>query len=141
MEDILKAAITLMIRGKIYEGKTVFLNMLQYTVNLVYDHRKYDSYEGKNNRCLCLFTHIWKIAVKQRCTSVHCPMNNKEVNEYLSTFSFSSCRENLNEVFPKPETQVRSMVLKGVQVMLTISLQCNSLSQIHSSVYFRLKIL
>ena len=30
--------------------------------------------------------------------------------------------------------------LKGVQVMETISLQCNSLYQIHSSVYFRLKI-
>ena len=30
--------------------------------------------------------------------------------------------------------------LLGVQVMATISLQCNSRSQIHSSVYFRLKI-
>ena len=30
--------------------------------------------------------------------------------------------------------------LKGVQVMETISLQCNSPSQIHSSVYLRLKI-
>ena len=28
----------------------------------------------------------------------------------------------------------------GVQVMATISLQCNSLSQIHPSVFFRLKI-
>ena len=31
--------------------------------------------------------------------------------------------------------------LSGFQVMATIGLQCNSLSQIHSSVYFRLKIL
>ena len=30
--------------------------------------------------------------------------------------------------------------LSGVQFMAIISLQCNSLSQIHSSVYFRLKI-
>ena len=30
--------------------------------------------------------------------------------------------------------------LSGIQVMAIISLQCNSLSQIHSSVYFRLKI-
>ena len=30
--------------------------------------------------------------------------------------------------------------LKGVQVMATFNLQCNSLSQIHSSVYFRLKV-
>ena len=29
---------------------------------------------------------------------------------------------------------------KGVQVMATFNLQCNSLSQIHSSVYFRLKV-
>ena len=30
--------------------------------------------------------------------------------------------------------------LKGVQVMAAINLQCKSLSQIHSSVYFKLKI-
>ena len=30
--------------------------------------------------------------------------------------------------------------MKVVQVMATINLQCNSTSQIHSSVYFRLKI-
>ena len=30
--------------------------------------------------------------------------------------------------------------MKGVQVVAIISLQCNSLYQIHSSVYFRLKI-
>ena len=42
VEDTLKAAVTLMIKGKIYEGKTVFLNMLQSTVNLAYDHGKYD---------------------------------------------------------------------------------------------------
>ena len=30
--------------------------------------------------------------------------------------------------------------LPGVQVMATISLQCNGLSEIYSSVYFRLKI-
>ena len=102
----LKAAITLMIRGKIYEGKTMFLNMLLSTVNLAYNDHKYDCYGGENNRCLCLFTHIWKIAVKQRCTSIHCPVINKEVTKYLSSFSFSSCTENLNEVFPKPQTQV-----------------------------------
>ena len=28
--------------------------------------------------------------------------------------------------------------MKGLQIMATINLQCNSLSQIHSSVYFRL---
>ena len=31
--------------------------------------------------------------------------------------------------------------LPGVQVIATISLQCNGPSQIHSSVYFKLKIL
>ena len=30
--------------------------------------------------------------------------------------------------------------MKGVQVMETINLQCNSPSQIHSGVYFRLKL-
>ena len=33
-----------------------------------------------------------------------------------------------------------SYVLSGVQVLETVSLQCNSLSQIHLSVYFRLKM-
>ena len=106
VEDTLKAAITLMIRGKIYEGKTMFLKMLESTVNLEYNHRKYDCYGGENNRCLCLFTHIWKIAVKQKCMSVHCPVNGKDITKYLSSFSFSSCAENLNEVFPNPQTQV-----------------------------------
>lgn len=32
----LKAAVTLMIRGKIYDGKTVCLNMLKSVVNLVH---------------------------------------------------------------------------------------------------------
>ena len=39
--------------------------------------------------------------------------------------------------------QYRLCILKlmqGLQVMATISLQCNGLFQIHSSVYFRLKI-
>ena len=98
VEDTLKAAVTLMIRGKIYEGKTVFLNMLQSAVNLAYDHGKYDCYGGENDKCLCLFTHIWKIVVKQRCTSVHCPVNNREVTEYLSSFLLASCTGNLNEL-------------------------------------------
>ena len=35
---------------------------------------------------------------------------------------------------------ISESLCKGVQVMATINLQCNSLSKIHSSVYFRLKI-
>ena len=30
--------------------------------------------------------------------------------------------------------------MKGVQVMITVNLQCNSLSQINSSAFYRLKI-
>ena len=30
------------------------------------------------------FTHIWKIVIKQRCTSVHCPVNNTEVTKYVA---------------------------------------------------------
>ena len=80
--------------------------MLESTVNLEYNHCKYDCYGGENNRCLCLFPHIWKIAVKQKYTSVHCLVNGKDITKYLSSFSFSSCAENLNEAFPKPQTQV-----------------------------------
>ena len=86
VEDTLKAAVTLMIRGKIYEGKTVFLNMLQSAVNLAYDHCKYDCYGGENDKCLCIFIHILKVVVKQRCTSIHCPVNNKESAKYFSSF-------------------------------------------------------
>ena len=39
-----------------------------------------------------------------------------------------------------PNMKVYANHLKGVQVMATIILQCNSPSQIHSSVYFRLAI-
>ena len=82
----LKATITLMIRREIYESKTMFLNMLLSTVNLAYNDHKYDCYGGENNRCLCIFTQIWKIAVKQRCMSIHCPVINKEVTKYLPAF-------------------------------------------------------
>ena len=102
-EDTLKAAITLMMKGKVYEGKTVFLHMLKSAVNLLYDHQRYDCYGGENDKCLCLFTHIWKVVVKQRCTSLHCPANNTEVTKYLSSFSMASCTEDL---FPQPGTQV-----------------------------------
>ena len=103
VEDTLKAAITLMMKGKIYEGKTVFLQMLSSAVNLPYDHQRYDCYGGENDKCLCLFTHIWKVVVKQRCTSLHCPANNAEVTKYLSSFAMESCTEDL---FPQPGNQV-----------------------------------
>ena len=77
--------------------------MLLSTINLPYDHRRYDCYGGENDKCLCLFTHIWKIVVKQRCTSLHCSANNAEVTRYLSCFAMTSCAE---DPFPKPGTQV-----------------------------------
>ena len=103
VEDILKAAITLMMKGKIYEGKIVFLCMLCSAVNLPFDHQRYDCYGGENNKCLCLFTHIWKVVVKQRCMSFHSLANNAEVTKYLSSFAMESCTEDL---FPQPGTQV-----------------------------------
>jgi len=77
--------------------------MLSSTVNLPYDHQRYDSYGGENDKCLCLFTHVWKIVVKQRCTSLHCPANNAEVTKYLSSFAMASYTE---DQFPQPGTQV-----------------------------------
>ena len=104
VEDTLKAAISLMMKEKVYEGKTVLLQMLLSTINLPYDHRRYDCYGGENDKCLCLFTHIiMKIVVKQRCTSLHCPANNAEVTRYLSCLAMTSCAE---DPFPKPGTQV-----------------------------------
>ena len=61
---------------------------------------KYDCFGGENNRCLCLFTHIWKLVIKLKCTSEHCPNHNTEVTKYPSTFSFSSGLDNFNEIFP-----------------------------------------
>ena len=102
VEDTLKASITLMMKGKVYEGKTVFLHTLSSAVNPPYDHQRYDCYGGRNDKCLCLFTHIWKTVVRQRCTSLHCPANNAEVPKYLSSFAMVSCTEDL---FPQPRTQ------------------------------------
>ena len=102
VEDTLKASITLMMKGKVCEGKTVLLRTLSSAVNLPYDHQRYDCYGGRNDKCLCLFTHIWKTVVRQRCTSLHCPANNAEVTKYLSSFAMVSCTEDL---FPQPGTQ------------------------------------
>ena len=93
-----------MMQGKVYEEKTVFLRMLSSTINLPYDHQRYDCYGGENDKCLCLFTHIWKIVVKQRYTSLHFLANNAEVTRYLSCFGMTSCAK---DPFPQPRTQVR----------------------------------
>ena len=102
-ENSLKAAIVLMNKGKLDEGKTLFLHLLQSRLNLTISQEnnlKYDCFGGENNRCLCLFTHIWKLVIKLKCTSEHCPNHNTEVTKYPSTFSFSSGLDNFNEIFP-----------------------------------------
>ena len=64
-ENTLKAAIMLMLKGKVSEGKTLFLHLLQSSLNLTINGSKYNYFGGENDRCLCLFTHIWKLIVKQ----------------------------------------------------------------------------
>jgi len=99
-ENSLKAAIILMDQGKLHEGKTLFLRFLQSRLNLPREKLKYDCFGGENNRCLCLFTQIWKLVIKVKCTSRFCPNKNREVTKYPSTFSFTSTLDNLDEIFP-----------------------------------------
>ena len=70
---------------------------------------KIESFQGEfkvsllslwNDRCLCLLTHIWRLAIKMKCTSKYCPNQNAEVTKYPSTFSFNSELNNLRESFP-----------------------------------------
>ena len=64
----------------LYGRKVTFLHLLQSSLNLSLDKSKYDCFGGENNRCLCLFTHIWKFAIKQR---KFCPNRNKEVTKSI----------------------------------------------------------
>jgi len=100
VENSLKAAIVLMDEGKFLEGKTIFLHLLQSRLNLFKKDSKYDCFGGENDRCLCLLTHIWKLAIKMKCTSKYCPNQNTEVTKYPTTFSFTSELDNLRENFP-----------------------------------------
>ena len=101
-ENTLKAAIMLMLKGKVSDGKTLFLHLLQSSFNLTINGSKYDCFGGENDKCLCLFTHIWKLIVKQKCTSEYCPNQNKEITKYPSTFSFHTKLDNLQQLFPEP---------------------------------------
>ena len=100
VENSLKAAITLMDQGKLCEGKTLFLHMAQRYLNLSRTNMKYDCFGGENNKCLCLFTHVWKLVIKAKCTSRFCPSHTKEVTKHPSTFSFAPTLDNLDELFP-----------------------------------------
>ena len=101
-ENTLKAAIILMKQGKLQGegGGTLFLHLLQSRLNLDRENSKYDCFSSENSRYLRLFTHIWKLVIKLKCTSKYCPNQNAEVIKCPSTFSFNSQLDNLNEVFP-----------------------------------------
>ncbi|XP_065887174.1 uncharacterized protein [Dysidea avara] len=60
-ENSLKAAIVLMNKGKLDEGKTLFLHLLQSRLNLTISQEnnlKYDCFGGENNRCLLVHTYL-----------------------------------------------------------------------------------
>lgn len=55
-EDVLKAGVKLMLAGKIYEGRTLVLNLIVSKLNLEYVDEKYNCYGNEYDKCLC---HIW----------------------------------------------------------------------------------
>ena len=106
VENVLKAGITLMLAGKMSEGKTTILSFVKSKLNLNYNGIKYDCYGGEYDKFLCLLKHIWKFIIYQKCTSPHCPYPD-EVARCISSHSFSSTEsaslpEQLDCLFPKP---------------------------------------
>ena len=58
MEKNLKAAILLMQKGSIKEGKSLILKTVQARLNLQYRNGKYNFYGSEHSSILCLFSHV-----------------------------------------------------------------------------------
>ena len=107
IENALKACITLMKKGSINEGKSLILKMAHTKLNYGRTgNKKLDCYGNEYSAFLCLFSHIWKMQVKQQCTSPHCPSNNIVTERYQTTFSLPSSLsgnfKDINTIFPLP---------------------------------------
>ena len=94
-EDTLKASIRLMLQGKINEGKRVILSFVSSCINLPLLGQQYNFHGTEYNMFLCLFSHVWKIIIRQRCISPHCPGNNQEVVRHSAAFTFTTMEYHL----------------------------------------------
>ena len=113
LECAIKGGIKLMLEGKMFEGRTLILDLIASKLNFERVGEKCNCYGGEYSNLLCLFTHIFKLVVVQKCTSQFCPRKGKEVTRYISSFSFSSqestsipfCNQ-LRSLFPIPGDMV-----------------------------------
>ena len=78
-------------QGNISEGRSLILKDAHSELN--YGHSgngKFNYYSSENNALLCLFSHVWKMQVEQKCTSTYCPNNTAVVIWFQTTFSVPS---------------------------------------------------
>ena len=89
VEDNLKSSILLMLDGALEKGRTHILEYFhsRLDIQLSSKAKKYDFFGDEYSRCLCLFSHVWKLTVQLACDSPHCP--NQVTTRFPSTFSFS----------------------------------------------------
>lgn len=104
IENALKAAILLMQKGNIKEGKSLILKAAHFKLNFqCTPDGKYDCYGSEDSHFLRLLSHIWKLQVLQKCTSSYCPNKNRTMTRYQTTFSvpksFSSSKD-IQQAFP-----------------------------------------
>ena len=104
IETALKASIALMKKGNINEGKSLILKEAYARLNYGRScDRKLNCYGSENGAFLCIFSHVWKMQVEQKCTSPYCPNNNAVVTRFQTTFSVpSSNLKDIECVFPVP---------------------------------------
>ena len=104
IETALKASIALMKKGNINEGKSLILKEAYARLNYGRScDRKLNCYGSENGAFLCIFSHVWKMQVEQKCTSPYCPNNNAVVTRFQTTFSVpSSNLKDIERVFPVP---------------------------------------
>ena len=107
VEEKLKSGLTLMSNGALEKGKTLILEYFHLWLNIEpsLDSNKHDFFGDEHSRCLCLFSHVWKLSLQSQCISPHCPANNQVTIRCPSTYSFSSAtesfQEQVNRQFPK----------------------------------------
>jgi len=104
IEKSLKTVIMLMQKGSVKEGKSLILRTVQARLNFQYSNGKYDCYGSEHSSLLCLFSYVWKLRVKQKCMSSHCPQKNKPTICCQTSFTLPalySSSKDIRETFPE----------------------------------------
>ena len=99
-----------MLNGNIIGGKTTVLNYISSVIKgcRKQSKSKVDCYGSEYSRCLYAFRHVWKLQLKLKCDSLHCPtvFAQRQQTTY-SLNSLTAFEKQLREHFPYSGERMR----------------------------------